>query len=150
MPLGPGTTIDGIYQYGEDTPAGPLFSDYLNLGTASARTRINAIVAAGKIADSGWINITLTNSWVTNGGLTPAYRKLNGVVYLRGRISGGSGNPFTLPAGYRPGQDIRANLADGSTGIANSACVITTAGVATVTSSTAPNLGGFTPFIADN
>lgn len=146
MPTGPGTTIDGVYQYGESDPTGPLFSDFLNLAGASIRTRLNS----GKVGDTGWINLALLNSWVTSGGLTPGYRKLNGVVYLRGRISGGSGTPFTLPAGYRPGQDTRVNLADGSTGIANSACVITTAGAATVTSSTAPNLGGFTPFIADN
>jgi hypothetical protein len=36
-----------------------------------------------------------------------AYRKLNGVVFLRGNVSGGTGETaaFTLPTGFRPAVD---------------------------------------------
>ena len=54
-------------------------------------------------SDSGWIAVSsFTNSFVA--GAAVAYRKLNGVIYLRGSVQ--SGTPvnaaFTLPTGYRP------------------------------------------------
>jgi hypothetical protein len=55
--------------------------------------------------DSGWIAVSsFTNSFVV--GAAVAYRKLNGIVYLRGSVQ--SGTPanaaFTLPTGYRPSE----------------------------------------------
>jgi hypothetical protein len=37
-----------------------------------------------------------------------AYRKINNVVYLRGRVSGGGANSlaFNLPSGYRPAVEM--------------------------------------------
>ena len=73
---------------------------YLNGVTSSIQTQLNDKVT---LADTGWITISsFTNNFV--GGDSPAYRKLNGVVYLRGRVSSGTGgtSAFTLPAGYRP------------------------------------------------
>lgn len=68
------------------------------------------------IADTGWVEASslLVNGWVNYGSTweTCAYRRVNGVVYLRGLIrsgttsSGGGGIPyrfFTLPVGFRPG-----------------------------------------------
>lgn len=56
--------------------------------------------------DSGWIVPTLGNSWVNHGGVyaTAAYRKINGVVYLKGLIKNGTlaQTVFQLPVGYRP------------------------------------------------
>lgn len=150
MPIGPGSTIDGVYKYGESDATGPLFSDFLNMLGDSIRTRINAIVTLGKIADSGWLNLALINSWAVSGGFTPQYRKLNGVVYFRGRMSGGSGAPFVVPAGYRPGIDSRFMYADGTSGIAVGHMTLSTAGTVVVTGSTVPNLGSIAPFIADN
>jgi hypothetical protein len=61
--------------------------------------------ATSTLGDGGWVNITsLSNSFVS-GGTTPAYRKLNGVIYFRGNLNSGTANTvaFTLPAGHRPG-----------------------------------------------
>jgi hypothetical protein len=55
-------------------------------------------------SDSNWTDITsLSNGFVT-GGVTPGYRKLNGVVYMRGNVHQGTGEAtaFTLPEGFRP------------------------------------------------
>lgn len=44
-----------------------------------------------KLEDSGWINLTLKNSWTTHSGQNvPAYRRKNGVVYLRGLVYAGT------------------------------------------------------------
>ena len=66
-----------------------------NQGTAGSYTT----------SDSGWIAVSsFTNSFVV--GVAVAYRKLNGIVYLRGSVQ--SGTPanaaFTLPTGYRPSE----------------------------------------------
>jgi hypothetical protein len=52
-----------------------------------------------------WIAPTLLNSWVDYGGgsQTARYRKLNGLVYVEGRIKNGTAvDVCTLPVGYRP------------------------------------------------
>lgn len=61
-------------------------------------------------ADTGWIAATLATGWTAYGGgfATPAYRKVRGLIHLRGMVKA-TGTPehtlhiFTLPAGYRPG-----------------------------------------------
>ena len=62
----------------------------------------NGTVSATNIGDSGWQTV----SSFSNGysGANVAYRKINNVVYLRGRVNGGTANAgaFTLPSGYRP------------------------------------------------
>ena len=56
--------------------------------------------------DPEWNYPTLLNGWVTYSGNwgVPAYRKVNGVVYMRGLMKDGLINTdlFVLPAGYRP------------------------------------------------
>lgn len=60
------------------------------------------------VPDTGWITPTLLNGWVPFGGAYrgPAYRRLGGVVYIKGLIKSGTAAPgtaiFTLPAGFRP------------------------------------------------
>jgi len=65
------------------------------------------LFTAGKINgaavhDTGWVSV---NSF-SNGfsGTSVAYRRINNVVYLRGRITGGTAGSgaFLLPTGYRP------------------------------------------------
>jgi hypothetical protein len=59
-------------------------------------------VNGSEIGDTGWIAVTsFANGY---SGNSVAYRKMNGVVYLRGNISGGTADTaaFTLPTGYRP------------------------------------------------
>lgn len=69
--------------------------------------------------DTGWIALTLLNGWVNfdtaAGGLaTAAYRRVNGVVYLRGTIKNGSLTSgtalFVLPEGFRPASMLRFML----------------------------------------
>lgn len=53
--------------------------------------------------DSGWVTPTLSNGWSAVGGWSVQYRRRNGQVFFRGRVTGGStGVAFTLPVGYRP------------------------------------------------
>jgi hypothetical protein len=54
------------------------------------------------IGDTGWISVTSFNNGFT--GNSVAYRKINNVVYLRGRLSGGTATAgaFFLPEGFRP------------------------------------------------
>jgi hypothetical protein len=54
------------------------------------------------IGDSGWISVTSFNNSFSGTGV--AYRKINNIVYLRGRVSGGTAGAgaFVLPDGYRP------------------------------------------------
>jgi hypothetical protein len=66
--------------------------------------------AMGTIADTGWVNPILLNSWANYNAPTwePAgYRKIGDVVYLRGMLKPGTATTgttiLTLPAGYRPG-----------------------------------------------
>jgi len=147
MPLGTGSMIDSVYKYGESDISGPLFSDFLNLPGDGIRTRLNA----GKIADSGWINLTLVNSWVVSLAETPQYRKLNGVVYLRGLITGGSAATVaTLPAGYRPVSSIRNVVKAATSASATTTLQIDSSGLITTTVGASPNLGPCAPFPADN
>jgi hypothetical protein len=54
------------------------------------------------LGDTGWISVTSFNN--SFSGASVAYRKINNVVHLRGRISGGTAGQgaFVLPVGYRP------------------------------------------------
>ena len=90
----------------------------------------------GLIADSGWIVIgaagapPFQNAWTNYGSpfSTAAYRKINGVVRLRGLIASGtmSAAAFTLPAGYRPTQQwLFGTISNSSIGRVD----VTTAGV---------------------
>lgn len=61
-------------------------------------------------SDTGWQAPTLTNSWVNfgSGYATAAYRKINGMVQLRGLVTDGTtaASMFTLPAGFRPAAQL--------------------------------------------
>ncbi len=59
--------------------------------------------------DSGWLALTLQNGWVTYDGTDnppPLYRKVNGIVFIKGLIKDGTTTVNTilanLPIGYRP------------------------------------------------
>lgn len=57
--------------------------------------------------DTGWQTPTLASPW-TASSQAPRYRRINGVVYLDGRVEDGAASStiFTLPVGYRPSQAL--------------------------------------------
>ncbi len=76
--------------------------------------------------DTGWIAPTLLNGWVNYGSIweTAAYRKKNGIVYIRGLIRNGTATSgtdlFILPAGFRPGMNSHVIVpSNGLLGIVN-------------------------------
>lgn len=138
MPAGPGgADAEGVYLFGEaDTEA--LASDLLNLLGSSVSTQLaldrGRLDDLEVVHDTGWVAITLAGTWVTSGGSTPAYRVLNGVVYLRGSASGGGTTTIaTLPAGARPAMAGSWPVIH-TTGITISRIDISTVGVITVNS----------------
>ena len=83
-----------------------------------------------------WRAVTFQNSWGNFGGAyhNGSYKKENGIVYLRGLLSGGTTGGavmFTLPAGYRSAGD---QIFVGSANLA------TTGGASAGTSHTHPHL----------
>lgn len=68
--------------------------------------------------DSGWTNFTLENDvQAYSTGLTPAYRKYNNQVFLRGCVRNLTANGTviaTLPEGYRPAMTRYYTIATGS------------------------------------
>lgn len=84
-------------------------STYLTQASAASTylTQSSASTTYQVIQDSGWINVSsLSNNFTAP--TTVAYRKLNGVVYLRGNLFNGTANTgaFTLPVGYRPSVEV--------------------------------------------
>jgi hypothetical protein len=91
--------------------------NYVDGVTSSIQTQLN-----GKqpLEDTGWVTISsFSNSYSGSG--SPAYRKINNVVYLRGRVSGGTANTtaFNLPSGYRPAVDTVITVQQFGTGNVN-------------------------------
>lgn len=90
------------------------------------------------VAEStAWANLTLTGSWAVSGGLTPQWRRINGVVYLRGKcqhatFSSNNTAGFTLASGSRPGQTSDFYVLGGATNVTAAKVSITTGGVATL------------------
>ena len=72
-------------------------------GTVLAKVDKDGLITSSTTGDSGWIQITsFTNSFTATNNVY--YRKLNGVVWIRGSVMNGTANTtaFTLPSGYRP------------------------------------------------
>ena len=88
--------------------------------------------------DTAWANLTLTNSWAVSGGLTPQWRRVKGIVYLRGKAqhatfaSNGTA-AFTLASGSRPGQLSDFYTLGGATNVTAAKASITTGGVTSLT-----------------
>lgn len=91
--------------------------------------------------DTGWLTPTLTSPWTAVSGSPVGYRRINGVVYMRGRVQGGTpGTSFcTLPAGFRPAQSSRFVVSGGSGGSFESV-IVQTSGSVEVSTTGQPNL----------
>lgn len=53
-----------------------------------------------KVVDTTWQNVSVTEPFTSV--TQPQVKKQNGIVYMRGTISNGTGDCFTLPEGFRP------------------------------------------------
>lgn len=79
-------------------------------------------IVAGQ-QDSGWVPLTYSNSWASNGGpasgaTAAGYRLIGNVVRVAGSIKSGASSTlaFTLPAGVRPPSNVNVLLESLSTG----------------------------------
>jgi hypothetical protein len=100
--------------------------------TGDPATAFWADSVATDLADSGWITLSLGNSWAAFGGvyMTPAYRKLANVVYVAGLMaSGTSGTAFTLPVGSRPLHNLIFSV---GAGVGGAILTVTSGGAVTV------------------
>lgn len=63
----------------------------------------------GRLADTGWVAVTLKNGWTAGGSTPVAVRKVGSEVRMRGALANASAsgwsNPFDLPAAFRPPYD---------------------------------------------
>ncbi len=95
----PAGNTQGRLYIGIDSPTpGATFTSYLDRAKA-------VVVEADVPDDTGWVTPTLANAWVDYGGFfaTPGYRRINGVVHLKGLVKDGTASTiFTLPSDCRP------------------------------------------------
>ena len=102
--------------------------------------------------DTGWIAPSLASEWSVFNSETIGYRRLNGVIYLRGRGSstGTGSTAFTLPAGFCPGQ-IMIVAAPDAGGVITRSNTLTSGAVtqATLAAVTGWSFAAFPPFPAD-
>jgi hypothetical protein len=87
--------------------------------------------------DTGWINLSLDNGWEPAGD-PPQYRATADTLYLRGRVTGGSGTIAECPVG--PSRSWNAVIRDG--GSANAGTMLVTSGgtLSPASSVTNPNI----------
>lgn len=94
-------------------------------------------VAVGTTASPSWSTATLKNSWTAFGAgyQTPQYSKHNGLIYMRGRVKGGTvlSTILTLPTGMCP----KARVAFGAVEVLPDCSVLHATGT-----NTAVNLDG--------
>lgn len=110
------------------TASKPLYVDRQDApaGQKLERTEDGSTWAAvGAPTDTGWVNLTLDAGTTVVDGLTPRIRKINGIVYLSGRVTQGGSTIATIPAGYRPDRDQRQAVTLGNSGTATGVLVYT-------------------------
>jgi hypothetical protein len=116
--IAPATTVTG--------PDGP--GDPTAVGTALPYAREDH--DHGGPPDSGWVNMTLLNSWVVGDGLTPQYRLIGNRVTLRGVATGGTAGDdiAVLPGGYWPTQNMSIAGGSSSGAVITGCLLISTSG----------------------
>lgn len=95
---------------------------YVVQGGVSKRTTIAALTdsidswhtvgSAGEPAlENGW-------TYAGSGPVTAFFRDAVGGVHVKGRVTGGTSQVFTLPAGYRPADTLQYPVTDSTGGLA--------------------------------
>ena len=102
---------------------GPTLVGDRALMLRAGSTWVGVARVPGRSPDTGWTNLTPLNSWTVYGvgNPSPGYRRLNGVVHLRGVLGAtGAGGVAVanLPVGCRPtsGRLIVAAVSAGGAG----------------------------------
>jgi hypothetical protein len=93
--------------------------------------------------DTGWLNMSpLLNSWVAVVGAEPQYRRVGGIVYLRGRVQSGTSSTdiFVLPAAFRPEAQMQFIERIGATNLGANLVIFATGEVRPGSALTTPNL----------
>lgn len=106
--------------------------------------------------DTGWVTLPLTAGWTGETNNIPQYRRLNGVVYIRGRAahsSGMTGVIANLPSGSRPGTSGGATSPsilqiDATTLVRVSVNIDGTVNLFTNTGTNLVSFSGIPPFVA--
>lgn len=83
----------------------------VNIGSPASAVSIPGTLNGQVIEDTGWVTVSTFSDSFT--GSNVAYRRINGVVYVRGELVRATAptsltTGFTLPAGYRPSTRYRA------------------------------------------
>ena len=92
------------------------------------------------IEDTGWVTLALASGVTTSGGLTPAVRRVNGVVHNRGQVTSSStGALYTVPAGFVISQAARFPTMGGTSGTVVSVLVVSTDGSVSTAGNTLVN-----------
>lgn len=106
--------LAGVKKFADASARGAWTTAYSGLledGSLSDQLDTNTIyrysgsVWVAVVEDTGWIVPTLGSGWSNFAApyATTAYRRINGVVHLKGFVKGGTGGTmFTLPTGFRP------------------------------------------------
>lgn len=92
-----------------------LLIDSAGLITPSGYTSSTGSYTSTTTVSPSWQNATLLNSWTNVSPTTAGYFKdCLGFVHLRGAVKSGTdgANIFTLPAGFRPGQQVDIGYID--------------------------------------
>jgi len=119
-----------------------------DLRKLTAETRVAVLEA-----DTDWITPTLLNGWTAAGGYKVGYRKLRGVVYSRGQVTGGTGQSiFILPSGFRLAETMRLFVRSASSASVSIGMQVFPDGTVQADgaySGISPNVAGIPPFIAE-
>lgn len=88
------------------------------LGQVPDSSRLGGLDAASFVRKEapGFTGIALNPGWAQTTDSAPAGYDVdaNGYAHLQGRVAGGSGSPFTLPAGARPAAGVRFPVVTGT------------------------------------
>lgn len=95
------------------------------------------------VEDTGWLNLSLASGASVVDGLTPQYRRKNGVVYLRGRVQAhvSTGVVGTLPSGSRIGQASRLPVMLNNSGTTSTVLIVGTDGALSGAAGAVLNIG---------
>ena len=104
----------------------------VNVSTGGPSPRVGELLwvdtdepGGAQFTDTGWTDFTLSGSWVNFGTYANAgYRRVNGIVYLRGLIKSGTTGVqvATLPVGFRPSMQIVAPTLSSTAGNVMTPC----------------------------